>query len=112
MRAKPRSQQGPKTFHRVDVNFIQAIPVVIASVFTLTVTDALMFVTPLLQPAVDVVFIGVYTRAQHNRGLDQRLNRALLNVFQHPNDDVTTALDHAEDRGLLRCECAASTLAL
>jgi hypothetical protein len=111
MRAEPRSQQGPKPFHRVHVHFMKAITVVIPRVFPPAMTDTLMRITPLVQAAVDVVFICVHTRPRCNRGVDQRLERPLVDVFQHPNDHVTTALDHPEDRGLLRSECAASTLA-
>src|SRR5262245_59154157 len=112
MRAEPQSQQGPIPFHRVHVHFMKAIPVVIPSVCTPAMTDALMRIAPLFQAVVDVVFIRVHTRTRRNRGLDQWLDRPLLDVFQHPNDHVTTALDHPADRGLLRGECAASALAL
>jgi len=112
MRAEPRSQQGPKPFHRVHVHFMKAITVVIPRVFTPAMTDALMRIAPQFQAAVDVVFIRVHTRTRRNRRLDQRLDRPLLDIFQHPNNHVTTALDHPEDRGFLCGERAASALAL
>jgi hypothetical protein len=112
MRTEPRAQQRPKPFHRVYVHFMKAISVVIPCVFTSAMTDTLMRIAPLSQAAVDAVFICVHTRIRGNRGLDQRLDRPLLDVFQQPNNHVTTALDHPEDRGLLRGACTASPLTL
>jgi hypothetical protein len=112
MRAEPRSQQGPKPFHRVHVHCMKAITVVIPSVFPTAMTDACMLVTPLLQTAVEVVFIRVYTRAWCHRRLDERLDRDLLDVCQPPDHHVSIPLNHPEDRRLLRGECAPAALAL
>ena len=112
MRPQPRSQQGPKAFHGVDVHFIKAIAVVIPRVFTTAVTDAFMPIAPLFQAAIDGVCIRVHTGTWRNRCLDQGLDRPLLDVFQHPNDHLATALDHPEDRGLLRGEGAAAAFPL
>src|SRR5712691_3166552 len=112
MRAKPRSQQGPKAFHGVDVYFMKAITVIIPSIFATAVTDAFMLIAPLFQAAINVVLIRVNTGTRRNRRLDEWLDRSLLDVFQHPNHHLSTALDHPEDRGLLRCEGAASAFAL
>src|SRR5713101_3208851 len=91
---------------------MKAIPVIIPRVFTTAVTDAFMRIAPLFQAAIDGVFIRVNTGTRRNRRLDQWLDRPLLDVFQHPNDHLTTALDHPEDRGLLRGEGAAATFPL
>src|SRR5262245_30101987 len=91
---------------------MKTITVVIPSVFSTAMTDAFMLVTPLLQTAVDVVFIRVYTRAWCNHRLDHRLDRDLLDVVQHPDHHVSTPLNHPEDRRLLRGECAPAALAL
>src|SRR5207245_10683780 len=93
MRAEPRSQQGPKPFHRVHVHFMKAITVVIPSVFPTAMTDACMLVTPRLQTAVDVVFIRVDTRAWCNRRLDERLDPCLLDVFLYRAYCVSTPLN-------------------
>src|SRR5215510_6936807 len=84
------------------MHFMKTITVVIPSVFSTAMTDAFMLVTPLLQTAVDVVFIRVDTRAGCNRRLDQRLDRDLLDIVQHPDHHVSTPLNHPEDRRLLR----------
>src|SRR4029434_6381013 len=94
------------------MHFIKAIGVVISGIFTTAMADALMLVTPLVQTAIDVVLICVHTRARRNRRLDQRLDRHLLDVFQHPNDDITATLDHPENRRLLGGKRAPSPLAL
>ena len=112
MRTKPRPQQRPKAFHRIDVHFVKAIAVVIACIFPTAMTHTLMRLAPLFQAAIDVVFIRIHTRAWGNRRLDQWLNRLLLDVVQQANDHLSTALDHAEDRRLLGCQCPAAALAL
>src|SRR6266571_8634746 len=91
---------------------MQAVTVVIPSVCTTAMTDARMRIAPRLHAAGDVVCIRVYTSAQGNRCLDQRLDRDVLHGFQQANDHVTTALDHPEDRGFLFGAGAASALAL
>src|SRR5512132_216200 len=112
MRAQPRAQQGPKALHRIHVHFMKAIAVVIPRVFALAVTDAFMRIAPLSQAAINIVLIRVNTGTRRNRRLDQWLDRPLLDVFQHPNDHLTTTLDHPEDRGLLRGEGAAAAFPL
>jgi hypothetical protein len=87
------------------MHFTQAVAIVIPSVVALTVTHAFMPVAPLYQAAVAVVCIGVDARAWRHRGLDEGLDDLLLNVGQHPNDDIATTLDHSENRRLLACEC-------
>src|SRR5215475_4624808 len=91
---------------------MKAIAVVIPSIFTTTVTDAFRLVAPRSQAVIDVVCIGIHASTRNNHGLDQRFDRALLNILQHPNHHVATTLDHPEDRRLLRCERAPSALAL
>lgn len=91
---------------------MKAIAVVIPSIFTTTVTDIFMLVAPRSQTAIDVVFIGLHASTRSDRGLDQRFDRDLLNMCQHPNHHVSTTLDHPEDRWLLGFECAPSALAL
>ena len=97
-----------KAFHRVDVYFMKAITVIIPHKFATAVTDACVRIAPLFQTAINVVLVRVNTGTWHNCRFDQRLDRPLLDVFQHPNHHLTTTLDHPEDRGLLRGKCAAS----
>jgi hypothetical protein len=91
---------------------MKAIAVVIPSLFTTTLTDTFRLVAPQSQAVIDVVCIGIDASTRSDGGLDQWFDRALLNVFQHPNHDISTTLDQPEDRWLLRFERALSALAL
>src|SRR5882724_4050824 len=91
---------------------MKAIAVVIPSLFTTTVTDMFMRVAPRSQAVIDAVCIGLHASTWSAGGLNQRFDRDLFNVFQQPNHDVSTTLDHPEDRWLLRVERAPSALAL
>jgi hypothetical protein len=112
MRAKPRSEQQPKAFQRVDMPLMHAIAIVVPRLFAAAMTHTGMLVAPRLQTAIDVVLIRVPTRAGGTRRLDQRVARCLLDVGPHPQHHVTTALDPPKDRGLRCCERTPSTLAL
>ena len=46
MRPEPGSQQGPDAFHGVDMRLVAAIAILVTRVFSLTVTDRLMLITP------------------------------------------------------------------
>ena len=50
MGPQPGSQQGPKTFPRVDRHFVKSIAVVVAGRLLLAVIDGVVFVAPVLQP--------------------------------------------------------------
>jgi hypothetical protein len=103
---------GPKAFHGVDVYFMKAIPIIIPGILATAVTDTCMRIAPLFQAAINVVLVRIHTRAQGNRGLDQGFDRPLWDVFSPPNHHLTAALDHPEDRGLLRCKGATAALPL
>src|SRR5215217_1644167 len=53
------------------------------------------------QAGVDAILVGMDEGALCNRGLDDRLDRRLLHVGHHVQDHRTTALDQAEDGGLI-----------
>ena len=94
-------KQRPEPFERVDVDLAEAVAVLVAGVLALRMTDRLVSIAPLLQPAVDVVLVGVDQRPRGDRRLDQRADRRLLDVLQHPDHDLAAALEHPEDRRLL-----------
>src|SRR5262249_43330374 len=62
-------------------------------------------VAPLRQRGVDVVLVGEALGPGGDRPLDQRADRPLLDVGQHPDDDLAAPLDHPEDRRLLLGQC-------
>src|SRR3954453_18630377 len=110
--AEPRTQQRPEPFERVDMHLTEPIPVVIPGVLPRRMTDRLVPVAPFLQPAVDVVLVGVNRTPLGDRPLDQGADRHLLDVLQHPDHDLAAALQHAEDRRLLLGQRAPATLPL
>src|SRR5262249_48705065 len=102
--AEPTPQERPEAFQRVDVDLAEAVAVLVAGVFALPMADRLMSISPFFQPVVDVVFVGVDERPRGDRRFDQRADRRLLAVLQHPDHDPAAALEHAEDRRLLLLE--------
>ena len=110
MRSEPGSQQGPATFHRVDVDFVEAVAVFVACVLLPSVVDRAVFVAPVCQSAVDVVLIGIDRRAGADCGFQDRPDRGLLNVGEHPEYDLSCALNHPEDRRLFLGQSAATAV--
>src|SRR4051812_44215436 len=101
VRPQPGAQQRPDPLHGVDVDLAEAVAVVIPSVLAPRVADGFVPVAPLLQARVDVVLVGVDQGACGDGGLDDRLDRDLLDIGQHVQCDFTAALDQAQDRWLL-----------
>ena len=77
-----------------------AIPVFIARVCPLPMTECFALVDPCGQTVVNVVFIRVEQRAFRDEPGDEGLDGALLDIGQHPDHHLSTALDHAEKRRL------------
>lgn len=108
MRAQPGTEQGPKAFDRVDVYFGHTVAIVVASVFALAVIHGDMLESPMGQLAVDVVFVGVQLGSWLNELADERLDRDLLNILQHPQQNLARTLNHSQNRRLLLFQGAAS----
>src|SRR4051812_32540560 len=70
--------------------------------------DRLVSIPPGWQAGVDVVLVGVDASAFGDGGLNDRLDRLLLDIGQHAHDDLPTALDQAEDRWLVFLQRAAA----
>src|SRR4051794_14436221 len=100
MGTQPRTQERPKAFHRVDMDFAKAISIVITGKFSLAVIDGMMVIPPLLQSVINVVFIGIDGAAFDNHMLNNGLNGWLLNILQHVNDYLTAPLHETEHRWL------------
>src|ERR1700692_2597931 len=83
------------------MDLAEAVPVFVTGEFTGRMTDRTVRVAPLGQPSVDVVLVGVDHRPRCDRLLDQRADRLLLDVRQHPDHHLPGPLDHPEDRRLL-----------
>src|SRR5690349_7197628 len=79
---------------------MEAIAILVARIFTAAMTNGLVLVTPHRQASVNAVLVGVDHRAFDDHSLNDRLDRFLLHIGQHAEDDLAIALDQAQDRRL------------
>ena len=112
MRSQPGTEQGPKALQGVDMNLMEGISVLVTGVFAPAVTHGMMIKTPILQRVINRVFIGMNARSGGDKGLDQRADRGLLDILQHPDDHRAAPLDHAENRWFLLLQGAPAPRAL
>src|SRR4051812_41886075 len=63
--------------------------------------QTVLLIAPVLQAGVDAILVGMDEGALSDGARDDRLDRPLLHVGQPAQDHLTTALDQAEDRGLV-----------
>ncbi len=108
MRTQPGTQQRPKSFHRVDVDLAEAVPVLVAGIFASGVADGLVPIAPSWQAGIDCIFIRVDEGARIDGGGDDRLDRSLLHVGQHAQHHLSATLDQAKDRWLVLLQRAAT----
>jgi len=81
MRAKPGTQERPKAFHRVDMDLMKAIAILITGIFSLAMINGVMVLPPLLQSVIDRVFVGIKRTTLGDHAGDNGLDRFLLNIF-------------------------------
>src|SRR3954452_7595910 len=98
--------------HGVDVDFAEAIAVLVPSVFASTMTDGFVTVAETRKPGVDAILVGIDARAFGDSLLDDRVDGCLLDIGQHPDHHLAATLDHAEDRRLFLLQSTATTAAL
>lgn len=98
MRSQPGAQQRLEALGGVHMNLMETTPIVIVGVFAPAMTHSMVVETSFRQPVVNVVFVGVHSGSGRDELRDQRLDRHLLDVLQHPDHDRPAALDHPEDR--------------
>src|SRR4051794_38677834 len=108
VRSQPGAQQRPDPLHGVDVDLAEPVAVVIPRVHAPGVAHRLVAVAPLVQAGVDVVLVGVDEGAPGDRGPDDRLDRLLLDIGQHPQHHLPAPLDQAEDGRLVLRQRAAA----
>ncbi len=94
------------------MDFMKPITVFITSIFTRPMVDSFMVVAPLVQSAVNVVFIGKYQGSLGYTGDNNRFDARLLHIGQHFENDFTAPLGHPENGWFLFGQRAASTTAL
>src|SRR5262252_5348320 len=109
MRTKPAAQQRPEPFHRMHMDFTQAVAIVISCELTPSMVDMLMTVAPGLQTGINAVLISIHQCAWINRVFDQRLDGLLLHVREQIDHDLTATLHHPKDWGSFLLHRAAST---
>src|SRR5262245_20704716 len=97
MRPKPRAQQRPESFDGVDVDLAEPIALLIAGELARGMADRAMRIPPRRQLGIDVIFIRIDYAPRADRGRDERADRRLLDILQHPDDDLSRPLNHAED---------------
>jgi len=59
VRAQPGAQQGPKAFHRVDVDLAEAVAVLVAGILASGVADRLVPVAPGWQASIDGILVSM-----------------------------------------------------
>ncbi len=80
MRSQPGTQQRPKTFQSIDMDFMKTISIFIPSVLACRMVDLLMLVTPFGQTIVNVIFIRVDLAARYHAACNDRFDRHLLYI--------------------------------
>ncbi len=101
MGSQPGTQQRPEALGGVDMNLIKAVPVFVASVLAPAMAHGTVIKPSCHQPLVDVVLISVNAGSGSDEPLDQRTDRGLSGVLQHPHHHRSAPLDHPENRWLL-----------
>src|SRR3954469_18333795 len=96
----------------VDVDFAEAIAILVAGVFASTMTDGLVAVAETRKSGLDAILVSIDVRAFGDGLLDDRVDGCLLDIGQHPDHHLAAALDHAEDRRLFLLQGAAPAAAL
>ncbi len=104
MRSKPGTQERPEAFHGVDMDCMEAVAVFISGILARPMADALVLIAPLIEACIDVVFIGVDHGTELYGGLNQGFDGGLLDVLEHLDEHLAAALEHPEDRRLLRLQ--------
>src|SRR3954451_20145788 len=87
-------------FHCIDVDFVETIAVLVTRIFASAVADGLVLIAPYRQTSVDAVLVGINHRAFDDHSLNDRFDRFLLHIGQHPENDLAITLDQAQYRRL------------
>ena len=100
MESQPGTQQRPATLGGIDLNLMEAIPIVIAGVFTPAVADRMRVKARILQWVIEGLYIGRNPGSWGDERLQDRWEGRGRGGFQHPDDHRTAALNPAEKRWL------------
>ena len=109
MWAKPGAQERPETLDGVDMDLMVSISVLVSGVFSGSMADSAVNISPLCHSGINIVLICKHSAPQGYGCLDDGRNGHLLYVFQHLDDNLSRSLDDTEDRRLLFFESASPT---
>src|SRR5919197_3225688 len=109
MRTQPAAQQRPEPFHRIHMDFTQAVAIVVSCELAPSMVDMLMTVAPGLQTGINAVLISINKCTWINRVFDQRLDGLLLHVREQIDHDLTATLHHPQDRWSFLLQGASAT---
>src|SRR3954464_1987587 len=87
---------------------LESVAVIIAGVFALGMADGFVSVAPVFQTSIDVVLVGMDQGALGDGLLDDGVDRRLLDIGQHVENNLPAALDHTKDRRFLLLQSAAT----
>ena len=88
------------------MDLLETIAVLVARIFASAVADGLVLIALHRQTSVDAVLVGVDHRAFDDDSRNDRLDRFLLHIGQHPKNDLAITLDQTQDRRLFLFERA------
>jgi hypothetical protein len=92
--------------------FAEVVSIIVTSVFALSMVNRQVAIAPRFQTVINGIFIGVNEGAWLQNCRQDRLNRLLLHVGEPGSDDLTTPLNHAQDRWLVPLKRASARLSL
>ena len=95
----------------IDMDFTQAVAIFISGILSPSMVDMLMVISPGTQTCINTVFVRINKRTWRNSRFNERLDRLLLHVSNHVDDDLTTPLYHPKDGWPLFVQCATTTFA-
>jgi len=94
------------------MDLVESVAVFVAGVFASTMADGVVAISPLWQAGIYVVFVSMDQRSFGDGRGDDRLDCLLLHIGEHAQDDLSAALDQAQDRRLFLFERASAARAL
>ena len=90
--AQKIAESGPDAFHRIAVDFAEAIAIIVSRLFRLGVTDGRMPAPGVRDVVVGVAFIGVEQRGREGILFDLGLDRRLLRIVTDGQMDTCGAV--------------------
>src|SRR5262249_35774605 len=97
MRAQPTPQERPEAFHGIHMDFTKTVAIFVSSAFASSVVDPLMVVAPGLPTGINALLVRLHTCPWNDRVFHEWFDRLLLDIGQHIDHHLTTALHHPKD---------------